>query len=105
IPLDAVGRLKANTAVRVSEDNTLVEQYIQVSQVKPPLDNPKVRQALAMAFDYKGFIDGVYLGHATQPQGVMARGTLFHDDTLPTPQQDIASAKQLLADAGYPNGG
>jgi len=105
IPLDAVTRLKAEPGIQVSEDNTLVEQYVQVSQVKPPLDNPKVRHAIAMAFDYKGFIDGVYLGHATQPQGVMARGIPFHDDSLPVAQQDIAGAKQLLADAGYPNGG
>jgi peptide/nickel transport system substrate-binding protein len=105
IPLDAVLRLKSNSSIKVSEDNTLVEQYIQVSQVKPPLDNPKVRKAVAMAFDYKGFIDGVYLGHATQPQGVMARGTPFHDDSLPVPQKDIAGAKQLLTEAGFPNGG
>jgi peptide/nickel transport system substrate-binding protein len=105
IPLDAVDRLKANSNIHVSEDNALVEQYIQVSQVKLPLDNPKVRQAISMAFDYKGFIDGVYLGHATQPQGVMARNIPFHDDSLPIRQQDIAGAKQLLADAGYPNGG
>jgi peptide/nickel transport system substrate-binding protein len=105
IPLDAVPRLKSTPNVTVSEDNTLVEQYIQVSQVKPPLDNPKVRQAVALAFDYKGFIDGVYLGHATQPQGVMARGIPFHDDNLPVLQKDTAKAKQLLAEAGYPNGG
>jgi peptide/nickel transport system substrate-binding protein len=105
IPLDAVERLKANADLHVSENNTLVEQYIQVSQVKPPLDNPSVRKAIAMAFDYKGFIDGVYLGHATQPQGVMARNVPFHDDALPMLQQDIAGAKQLLAEAGFPNGG
>ena len=105
IPLDAVERLKANPNVKVAEDNTLVEQYIQVSQVKPPLDDPRVRKAIALAFDYKGFIDGVYLGHATQPQGVMARGIPFHDDSLPILQKDIPQAKQLLADAGHPNGG
>jgi peptide/nickel transport system substrate-binding protein len=105
IPLDAVQRLKSNQDIKVSENNTLVAQYVQVSQVKPPLDNPKVRKAIALAFDYKGFIDGIYLGHATQPQGVMARAIPFHDDSLPILQKDLTQAKQLLAEAGYPNGG
>jgi peptide/nickel transport system substrate-binding protein len=105
IPLDAVQRLKSNPDIKVSEDNTLVAQYVQVSQVKPPLDDARVRKAIALAFDYKGFIDGVYLGHATQPQGVMARGIPFHDDSLPILQKDVTQAKQLLAEAGHPNGG
>jgi hypothetical protein len=63
----------------------------QVIFVKNPTywglpDRPKLDRA----------VFGVSLGHATQPQGVMARGTPFHDDTPPMPQKDIATAKQLL---------
>ncbi|MDQ3809558.1 MAG: ABC transporter substrate-binding protein, partial [Chloroflexota bacterium] len=105
IPLDAVSRLKSNQNLQVAEANTLVAQYIQVSQVKPPLDDPRVRKAIALAFDYKGFIEGVYLGHATQPQGVMARGIPFHDSSLAMLQKDIPQAKQLLAQAGHASGG
>lgn len=105
IPLDAVAQLKTNPNIVVSEDPAITALYVQVSQVKPPLDNPKVREAISYAFDYKGFIDGVYLGHAEQSQGVMAKSAPFHDKTLPARQKDIAKAKQLLAEAGYPNGG
>ncbi|MFN8473019.1 MAG: ABC transporter substrate-binding protein [Anaerolineae bacterium] len=105
IPLDAVSQLKTNPNVVVSEDPAITALYVQVSQVKPPLDNPKVREAISYAFDYKGFIDGVYLGHAEQPQGVMAKSAPFHDNNLPVRQKDLAKAKQLLAEAGYPNGG
>ncbi len=105
IPLDAVAQLKTNPNVKVSEDPAITALYIQVSQVKPPLDNPKVREAISYAFDYKGFIDGVYLGHAEQSQGVMAKSAPFHDNNLPVRQKDLAKAKQLLAEAGYPNGG
>jgi peptide/nickel transport system substrate-binding protein len=100
IAVDAIPRLKANPQITISEDPTLVALYIQVSQVKPPLDNPKVRQAIALAFDYQGFVDGVYQGHATQAQGVVARGIPFHDTTLPLPTKDVAKAKQLLAESG-----
>ena len=100
ISVDALPRLKSNQQIVISEDPTLVALYIQVSQKKPPLDNVKVRQAIALAFDYKGFIDGVYQGHATQAQGVVAKGTPFHDTSLPLPTKDIAKAKQLLAESG-----
>jgi peptide/nickel transport system substrate-binding protein len=100
ISVDALPRLKTNQQIVISEDPTLVALYIQVSQVKPPLDNPKVRQAIALAFDYQGFIEGVYQGHATQAQGVVAKGAPFHDTSLPQPTKDIAKAKQLLAESG-----
>jgi peptide/nickel transport system substrate-binding protein len=100
ISVDALPRMKGNQQITISEDPTIVALYIQVSQVKPPLDNPKVRQAIAHAFDYKGFIDGVYQGHATQAQGVVARSVPFHDASLPLPEKDIAKAKQLLAESG-----
>lgn len=105
IPIDSVPRLKSNQGIAVSEDDAITALYVQVSQVKPPLDNPKVRQAVALAFDYQGFIDGVYQGTAVQAQGIMARGIPYHDSTLPMLQKDIPRAKQLLAEAGYPNGG
>src|SRR5919198_1807603 len=105
IPVDALPRLKSNQGVVVSEDKAITALYIQVSQVKPPLDNLKVRQAVAASFDYKGFIDGVYQGKAEQAQGIVARGIPFHDSTLPLPQKDITKAKALLADAGFPSGG
>ncbi|MFN8526361.1 MAG: ABC transporter substrate-binding protein [Chloroflexota bacterium] len=104
IPIDAVPRLKANQAIKVAEDPAVVALYIQVSQVKPPLDNPKVRQAIALAFDYKGFIEGIYQGKATQAQGVVARNIPFHDTSLPLWQKDIPRAKQLLAEAGVQPG-
>jgi len=105
VPLDALPRLKGNQAITIPEDKTIVALYIQVSQVRPPLDNPKVRQAVALAFDYKGFIDGVYQGHATQAQGIVARGIPLHDTSLPVLQKDLPRAKQLLVEAGHPNGG
>src|SRR6266536_827113 len=105
ISVDALPRLKTNQPVAISEDPTLVALYIQVSQVKPPLDNLKVRQAISLAFDYQGFIEGVYQGDATQAKGVVAKGTPFHDTSLPLPTKDIAKAKQLLAESGVNTNG
>jgi peptide/nickel transport system substrate-binding protein len=105
IPLDAVGQLKSNQNLVVAEDETIVSLYVQVSQVRPPFDDPRVRKAVALSFDYTGFIEGIYQGHAVPLQGPMPRRIPFHDSTLPVLQKDIAEAKRLLAEAGYPDGG
>src|SRR5919198_2668828 len=52
IPLDAVAQLKSNPNLVVAEDETIVSLYLQVSQVRSPLDDPRVRRAVALAFDY-----------------------------------------------------
>ncbi len=78
--------------------------YIAFNTEKAPFDNAKVRQALNYATDKKAIIDVVYQG-----AGVMAKNVLpptiwsYNDDVQDYPF-DIEKAKQLLAEAGYPNG-
>jgi peptide/nickel transport system substrate-binding protein len=80
-------------------------QYIGMNVTKPPFDNPKVRQAVAYALPYQKIIDAVLFGLAKPLFGAPA-------DSSPEPawpvahkfNTDIAKAKQLLAEAGYPNG-
>jgi peptide/nickel transport system substrate-binding protein len=68
-----------------------------------PLKDVRVRQAISLAIDRKGFSDAEFGGLGTlegnwSPQdwpGAIER---------PTPAFDLAKAKQLMADAGVPNG-
>lgn len=72
---------------------------------KPPLDNVKVRQALCYSFPYEQFISAVMGERATQARGVVPAGMWGHGDDLFQYTYDLEKAKQLLAEAGYPNGG
>ncbi len=72
---------------------------------KPPLDNVKVRQALCYSFPYEQFISAVMGERATQARGVVPVGMWGHGDDLFQYTYDLEKAKQLLAEAGYPNGG
>jgi len=73
---------------------------------KPPLDNPKVRLALAYAIDRQEIIDAVMLGNAKVtapvPEGMGAYSANWK--SLAGYQVDLEKAKALLKEAGYPDG-
>jgi peptide/nickel transport system substrate-binding protein len=70
---------------------------------KPPFDNVKVRQALSYSIDRKTISDSIFHGLAVPYEGWLPV-------TYPGYQPfnnydfDLTKAKQLLSDAGYPNG-
>ncbi len=80
-------------------------QYIGMNVTKPPFDNPKVRQAVAYAIPYQKIMDAVLFGLSKPMFGATADAKT--DVAWPQPHKfnvDIAKAKQLMAEAGYPNG-
>jgi peptide/nickel transport system substrate-binding protein len=100
VELKAAGKL-----VVVSTPFSNGIQYIGMNVTKPPFDNLKVRQAVAYALPYQKIVDAVLYGLATPLFGAAAGATT--KVAWPQPQSfntDIAKAKALLAEAGYPNG-
>ncbi len=69
-----------------------------------PYDNAKVRQALAYAVPYQDIMDAVYQGQAQKPGGLITRGTIVSTDKYWIYEYDLEKAKQLLTEAGYPEG-
>jgi peptide/nickel transport system substrate-binding protein len=74
------------------------------TQKKNPLKDPRVRQAVAYAFDYEA-MKQIYFGVGQAPNGFLPPGFPAHNASRPAFKQDLAKAKDLLAKAGYPNGG
>jgi peptide/nickel transport system substrate-binding protein len=80
-------------------------QYIGMNVKNPPFDNLKVRQAVAYAIPYQKIIDAVLFGLAKPMFGAPADKPT--EVAWPQPHKfntDIEKAKQLLSEAGYPNG-
>jgi peptide/nickel transport system substrate-binding protein len=79
--------------------------YLGLNCQNPPFNNVKVRQAVAYAIPYQKIMDAVMFGLAKPMYGAEGNTAV----NLAWPQAhgynvDIAKAKQLLAEAGYPNG-
>jgi peptide/nickel transport system substrate-binding protein len=69
-----------------------------------PLDNLKVRQAIAAAVDVDQIMKYVGKDVAAKGCSVVPDGYLGHDCSAGAYVHDVAKAKKLLAEAGYPNG-
>lgn len=81
--------------------------YIQdpTGSVVPALGELKVRQALAMAFDRDAFVKNVLGGWGTVTTQLYNDQWPGYDKSLDSQYAyDPAKAKQLLAEAGYPDG-
>src|SRR5262249_35248163 len=80
-------------------------QYIGMNVKQPPFDNLKVRQAGAHAISYQKIMGAAFFGPPKPMFGAPA-GTPT-EVAWPQPygyNTDIAKAKKLLAEAGYPDG-
>ncbi|MFC5950493.1 ABC transporter substrate-binding protein [Pseudonocardia lutea] len=78
---------------------------LRINETKPPLQDPRVRQALNYAIDKKTIASSL-LGPDIQPSSGQVLNAPY-DQVNPDLQaypHDPAKARQLLAEAGYPNG-
>ena len=94
---------KPTPGIVVELANTVGGRWIVFNVTKPPYDNKKVRQAIAYAIDKKEFIEAAHWGLGEPMNQPFSRLSPLH---IPVKDReaDLAKAKQLLAEAGYPKG-
>jgi peptide/nickel transport system substrate-binding protein len=80
--------------------------WLLCNTTKAPLDNPKVRQAIAQAIDRNALVKGAFFGQATPILGgvVPSWNWAYADIQYFKPSGDPEKAKALLAEAGHPDG-
>ncbi len=79
--------------------------YLGLNNNQPPLDNEKVRQAIAMAIDRERLVKNFYpAGSMVAEQFVPPALKPGYTEGLKWYDYNPQEAKRLLAEAGYPNG-
>lgn len=105
IPAEKLSDFQNNPNFTVKISPTYHTYYWRINTQKPPTNDVRVRKAISYAFPYQVAVDQIFKGYAEQLQGPVAKGIWGHDDNLFMYQLDLDMARQLLTDAGYPNGG
>jgi peptide/nickel transport system substrate-binding protein len=79
---------------------------IRLRADRPPGDDPRVMQALRLATDRQAIFDLVLQGYGAlgkdTPIGPMY--SQYFAEDLQVPEKDVSAARQLLSEAGYPEG-
>jgi peptide/nickel transport system substrate-binding protein len=100
---DQVKGVAGNQDIVVEASPKAILYYLGLSQKVPALANPKVQQALRWLIDYRGMADSFLKGRFIVHQSFWPAG--FYASLTDTPYKlDVAKAKALLAEAGYPDG-
>lgn len=98
-----VPRLSENTDLKVVTCNSFGFSYIIFNNQDPVLSDIRVRQALTLAIDKPSLVQAVYSGLATVADSSIP-ATVFAYQSQGESEYNIEKAKQLLAEAGYPDG-
>jgi len=110
--VDIVAHLTSAQVAELGADFTVLEgtmnlvQAVYLNNASEPFNNIKVRQALSYAIDRNMIMDyladgrGAAVGSSMYP----AFAKYFRPELVDYYQYDVEKAKQLLTDAGYPDG-
>ena len=103
VPYEMAEVLKAKPDLELVAAPSIVLRYLSMNVQHKPFDNPKVRQAIAYAINKEALAKVAFAGYASPAEGVVPQGVEYAVNLGAWPY-DVAKAKQLLTEAGYPNG-
>jgi peptide/nickel transport system substrate-binding protein len=101
---EAIPQFEADPRFSVVIGTTEGETILSTNNGKPPFDNLKVRQAIAHALDRQAIIDGAMFGQGTPIGSHFAPHHPAYVELVETYPYDPELAKELLAEAGFPDG-
>ncbi len=111
--LDVVMHLSSTQTSQLSQDEFNIEQdtmklvqALYLNNAEAPLNDVRVRQALCYAVDKQGVIDLAFDGYGSPLGSSMypSFSKYFDESLVDYYPHDVAKAKELLKEAGYPDG-
>ncbi len=105
LPPSSYSEFASNPDFIVYTENTLFNYLGFLNTLRPPLDNPQVRQAISYALPYDDMIQVGAEGLGTQSRGPVPQGVFPYSPDVPQYTQDLDMARELMTEAGYADGG
>ncbi|MGB9096943.1 glutathione ABC transporter substrate-binding protein GsiB [Erwinia sp.] len=103
IPYEQAKLLEKNTKLDLVTSPSIMQRYISFNVTQKPFDNPKVREAINYAINRQALVKVAFAGYATPATGIVPPA-IQYAQTYPAPEYNPAKARELLKEAGFPNG-
>jgi ABC-type dipeptide/oligopeptide/nickel transport system permease component/ABC-type transport system substrate-binding protein len=101
---ETLAQLRGDRSLKLAIGPTEGEVILSLNERTGPLSKLAVRRAIAHVIDRRAIIDGAMFGYGTPIGSHFPPQSPDYVDLIGRYPRDIATAKRLLAEAGYPNG-
>ncbi|MCB1512668.1 MAG: ABC transporter substrate-binding protein, partial [Hyphomicrobiaceae bacterium] len=101
---DQIATIEADPNLAVQRVNTVESKWLTFRVANAPMDNLKLRQAIAHAIDVPSIVKFILMDSGQVNTCFLTAAQTFSEDSSTFPKFDPEKAKALLAEAGYPNG-
>src|SRR5437868_6107977 len=104
LALGDVGTIRTDPSLQLVVRPGSTVLYLGLNLSLPPMDDLRVRQAVAQGLNGRGLVDRLYAGTAAAASQFPPPTMLGYDDSVTEfTKADPAAAKKLLADSGHPS--
>jgi len=104
LALGDIGTIRTDPSLQLVTRPETSVLYLGLNLSLPPMDDLRVRQAIAQALNPRGLVDRLYSGTARAATQFPPPTMLGYDDSVTEfAKADLATAKKLLADSGHPS--
>jgi peptide/nickel transport system substrate-binding protein len=93
-----------NPDLKVAQGTATAEITVAMNNTRAPFDDLRVRQAITLAIDKNAIVQGAMFGLGTVIGTHMSPSEGYYIDLSETYPYDPQRARELLAEAGYPDG-
>ena len=103
IPYEQAKLLEKNNRLDLVSTPSIMQRYISFNVTQKPFDNPKVREAINYAINRQALSKVAFAGYATPATGIVPP-SIAYAQSYPALEYNPAKARELLKEAGFPNG-
>lgn len=103
MPTEQVSEVEGEEGISIEKTDSTIVRYVTLNTMKKPYDDVKVRQAINYAINKEAYIKVVKSGLGAKLDSTMSSKTQYYSQQTGY-DYDVEKAKQLLAEAGYPDG-